>query len=290
MQTQDTKNLDAASTAISEALGDIRNSLNKMYLELSVVKKDIDAMKSGRRINGELICQRLDHMLIGLSRVGLFVKEMSPPGLFDTFAVKNPNAIDTKPLDIYEQCINSSQEIQQDIVQQCQEFGKTMTDLTKGRDSVQCLSDYVSLLKRLREDLVSRRNRVESLKQRKRDGEKGSNEERNATFLIAKVKGLIRPLEAFSEFVLDSYCKKRKKMMSEIWRTTVAIEEMYDTLSKEYKETIPKHSSTHSIQSALKEMSDITRRHIETDKANRLVKSGDMTALERRKMLAGLKH
>ena len=79
-------------------------------------------------------------------------------------------------------------------------------------------------------------------------------------------------------------------MLSEIWRTTVAIEELYDDKSKEFKETIPSASDNHKVESALRELMAIATRHKETYKANMLVQSDDMSALERRKIIAGLKN
>lgn len=279
-------------TAIEEmtrSLGEIKGFCQSIYLGIESVLKELDSLKGERRISSDRICDRLDKILIGVSNLSMGLKEITAPGILAGYKVKHPEIIDTTPLPLYEELTSAAQEIQGDIAQRCAKFGKKMLEMTNGRDSTQFLADCVNLLKDMHREIEARRNRVEALRNRRKNIDKGSNEQKNAAILIVKVKSMIEPLEKFSEFVLNSYFAKRRRMLSEIWRTTSAIEEMYDDKSVEFKERVPAASEAHKISSALKELSSITNRHTETHRVNMLVKSGNMSALERRKVLAGLK-
>lgn len=275
-------------TEIEETLGDIKNSLQNLCLGLDGVRRDIADLKHSKNLSAERICDRLDRMRISLSNLSLDMESITPPGIISAHEVKHPEQIDATPLELKDDITKAAEEMQGELEERCKAFGEKMAELTSGRDSIQCLADYAHLLKQLHDEIESRRNRVESLKERRRKADKDSNEQRNAAILIAKVKNMIAPLEKFSAFVLDSYFKKRKRIISEIWKTTVAIESMYEPTTAEFKETIPSKAATSPITSALKELSSMNQRHMETHRANELVRSGNMSTLERRKILAAI--
>ena len=280
---------DKAVQEITASLDEIRGLLCGVTLNTESIKKDVEEIKQSRKASVERVNEKLGRMLRSLSALDFLVKGLTTPNLFDTFHVRHPEHIDTTPQDMYDELTAAAQEIQGEVDARCEAFGKKMLELTSGRDSTQFLADCVALLKEMQCEIVSRRERIESLKLRRRNADKDSNEQKNAAILTVKIRSMIEPLEKFTEFVLDSYFAKRKRMLAEIWRTTVAIEEMYDETSKEFKEKIPSASDTHRISSALKNLLDITTRHEETHRANELVRVGSMSALERRKILAGLK-
>ena len=273
---------------IEESLASIKNSLQNLCLGLEGVRRDVDELKTSRILSAERVCDRLDRMRITLSNLSMEMEGITPPGIISAHEVKHPEQVDTTPLEMKDDLEKAAQEMQGELESRCRAFGEKMAELTSGRDSIQCLADYTQLLKEMRDEIESRRNRIESLKERRRKADKDSNEQRNAAILIAKVKNMMTPLEKFSAFVLDSYFKKRRRIISEVWKTTVAIESMYGTASAEFKETIPAKSAASPISSALKELAAITQRHMETHRANELVRSGNMSALERRKILAAI--
>lgn len=279
---------EKAPKEIAESLGDIKNTLQSLCLGMEEIRRDLEVLKNSKGVSAERVSAKLDRMLMGLSRLTKDIKDITPPGIIATHEVKHPADMDTAPQEMFDELTKAASEIQGEIEERCAAFGKRMAELTENRDSIQCLADYMNLLQEMKDEIVSRRNRIESLKERKRKADKDSNEQKNASILLVKVRSMIEPLERFSAFVLDSYFKKRKRIVAEVWRTTSAIETMYDNTSKEFKETIPAASASASIASALKELSTITHRHVETNKANQLVMTGNMSALERRKVLAAL--
>lgn len=280
---------DIALEKITDSLAEIKDVCQNISLGLAFCQREIDEIKKAKKASAERVSDKLDKMIMGMSNLGFLLKDLTAPGVITGFKVTHPGLMDTTPKEIYEELTAVANEIQGEVDQRCKAFGEKMTELTANRDSTQYLSDCVALLKEMRSEIVSRRERIEALKQRRRNADKDSNEQKNAAILIVKVRSMIEPLEKFSNFVFDSYFAKRKRMMTEIWRTTVAIEEMYNETSAEFKERIPSASEDHKIGAALKNLVEIARRHEETHKANCLVRAGSMSALERRKILAGLK-
>ena len=274
---------------ISDTLGEIKESASAILEQLAAIRQDYAELSQNRNVPTKRICDRLDDIQRKISAMNYGIQELSAPTIMATYKVSHPEFIDTIPLDLYNEVTDIAQDIKDDIDKQTDAVGKRIAEISQERDSVQSLADYVALLKKLRDDIVSRRERVESLKTRRRQADKDSNEQKNASILIVKVRSLIEPYERLSQFILGCYFKKRRRIMSEIWRTTSAIEEMYDVKSEEYKSKIPAISVESPISSALRHLADITKRHDETFKANTLVQTGQMTALERRKILAGLK-
>lgn len=281
---------DIAFEKITDSLAEIKDVCQNISIGLAFCQREIDEIKKAKKASAERVSAKLDQMIIGMSNLGLLLKGLTAPGIITSFKVTHPGIIDTTPKEMYAELTEAANEVGGEIDQRCKAFGEKMAELTADRDSTQYLSDCVALLKEMRSEIVSRRERIESLKQRRRNADKDSYEQKNAALLIFKVRSMIEPLEKFSYFVFDSYFAKRKRMMAEIWRTSVAIEEMYDETSTEYKERIPSASESHKIGSALKELNAIARRHEVTHKANCLVWAGNMSALERRKILAGLKN
>lgn len=274
---------------ISDRLKEMTESLREMNAGLQAVRRDIAEATAGRKLPVERINDKLEKLIIGMSNLDLTVKGFTAPGVLAGYKVRHPEQIDTEPIDIYDEVSIDALDIQRDVDARCEAFRDKMFALTADRDSTQYLADCVKLLSRIRDEIVSRRDRVEALRQRRRNADKGSNEQKNASVIMMKIKGMIEPLEMFAAFVLNSYFARRKRMIAEIWRTTVAIERMFDDASEEFQMSIPKASNEYRIESALRELTEITKRHTETHRANCLVKSGDMTVLERRKILAGLK-
>jgi hypothetical protein len=280
---------EIAIEKIGEDLGEIKGHCQNLYLGMEFIKREIDSLRAEKRVSAERVSDKLDKMLVSMSNLSYVMKELTAPGVLAGYKVRHPELIDTAPQEIYDDLAKAAQEIEGDVNSRCDAFAKKMLELTSNRDSTQYLADCVALLKEMHREIESRRDRVEALKKRRRNSDKNSNEQRNAAILMVKVKSMIEPLEKFTEFVLDSYFAKRHRIMSEIWRTTAAIEELYDSKSVEYKEKVPAASDAHKIGSALKELTQITTRHSETHKANMMVKTGNMSVLERRRMLAGLK-
>ena len=281
---------DIAFEKITDSLAELKEICQSISLGLAFCQREIDEIKQSKKVSAERVSDKLDKMIMWMSNLSFVLKSLTASDLITGYKVTHPGLIDTTPKEMYEELTAVANEIHGDIEQRCKAFGQKMTELTVNRDSTQDLSDCVALLKEMRAEIVSRRERVESLKQRRRNSDKDSNEQKNAAILIVKVRSMIEPLEKFSDFVFRSYFAKRKRMITEIWRTTVALEEMYTETSPEYKERIPSASDAHPIISALKNLSEIARRHEETHKANCLVKAGSMSALERRKILARLKN
>lgn len=279
---------DKANADIQEALGEIKNTLQGMQDGLAAVKREVLALHEEKKYPSELICRRLDTLLRGFSYLMEDIKPITPLSILTSYQIKHPEQLDTEPIGLADALTKAASEIQDEVDGRCKAFCAKMAELTEARDPVQCLADYSQLLKDLRDEIVSRRARVDALKERRRKADKDSNEQANAAILIVKVRSMIEPLEKFSEIVLESYFKKRKRIIAEVWKTTCAIEGLYDTKSQEYKEKIPEKSAEAPITTALKELTEINIRHMETNKANALVKSGNMTALERRKMMADI--
>lgn len=274
---------------ISDRLKEMTESLREMNASLQDVRRDLAGVTAGGKFPVARINDKLETLIVGMSNLDLIVKEFSAPGVLAGYKVRHPDKIDTEPIDLYDEVSIDALDIQRDVDARCEAFRDKMFALTADRDSTQYLSDCVKLLSRIRDEIVSRRDRVELLRERRRNADKGSNEQKNASLIMMKIKGMIEPLEKFAAFVLNSYFARRKRMIAEIWRTTVAIEQMFDDASDEFQLSIPKASNEYRIESALRELTEITKRHTETHRANCLVKSGDMTVLERRKILAGLK-
>lgn len=280
---------EIALEKIEEDLGEIKSHCQNISLGIEFIKREIDSLRSEKRVSAERVSDKLDKMIVSIANLSYVLKELTAPGILAGYKVRHPELIDTTPQEIYDDLTKAAQEIEGEVNSRCAAFAQKMLELTSDRDSTQYLADCVALLKEMNREIVSRRDRIESLKKRRRNSDKDSNEQKNAAILMVKVKSMIEPLEKFTEFVLDSYFAKRHRIMSEIWRTTVAIEELYNSKSLEYKEKIPAASDAHKIASALKELTEITTRHIETANANMLVKAGNMSVLERRRILAGLR-
>ena len=275
---------------ITDSLNEIKEYCNRLCSKTEAIQHDVESLKKERRMSAERISDKLDGILIDLRGMIFILQNLTAPDVLCGFKIRHPEIIDTTPVDVGDEVTSIANDIEKDVDKKCEELSKKMKELADGRDSAQYLSDCVSLLKRMRNEIVSRRSRVEALRKRRRNMDKDSNEQKNAAILTVKVKSIIAPLEKFTDLVLDSYFAKRKRLMSEIWRTTVAIEELYDSDSHEFKNRIPHASDNYKISSAIRDLSKITTRHEETNKANVLVASGNMSALERRRLLAGLKN
>lgn len=280
---------EIALEKIEEDLGEIKSHCQNISLGIEFIKREIDSLRAEKRVSAERVSDKLDKMIVSIANLSYVLKELTAPGILAGYKVRHPELIDTTPQEIYDDLTKAAQEIEGEVNNRCAAFAQKMLELTADRDSTQYLADCVALLKEMNREIVSRRDRIEALKKRRRNSDKDSNEQKNAAILMVKVKSMIEPLEKFTEFVLDSYFAKRHRIMSEIWRTTVAIEELYNSKSLEYKEKIPAASDAHKIASALKELTEITTRHTETANANMLVKAGNMSVLERRRILAGLR-
>lgn len=274
---------------LESMLGEIKTTLQTTCLGIEEIRREIEVLKNEKRIQATLLLSKLDNISRNVIKVGYVMKDMTVPEIMTAYEVRHPEIFDTTPIDMTEDLMQVVQEIQGEVAEKCEAFGKKMTEITRTRSPLQCLGDYVFVLKDLRDEIISRRNRVHALQERRKKTDKDSNEQKNAAVLIMKVRSMIKPLEAFTAFVLDSFFKKRKKVLSEVWRDTLAIEEMYEPKSEEYKEIIPSASSSAQVSVYLAELAEIAKRHEMTHKANCLVKSGNMSVLERRKMLAGIK-
>ena len=283
------QNKDVACSHIADDLAEIKDYCKKILGGVESIQRDVQRLKDDRHAYSERIASSISHVMARMSNISYVINELTAPGILDNYKIRHPEYIDTEPQEIYEELKACAAEIQGEVNERCVAFGKRLAELVSNRDPVQCLSDYVEVLKELRDETTSRRERLESLKKRRRNSDKGSNEQKNAAVLMAKVKSMLVPLEKFSEIVLDSFFKRRKSIISAVWRTTVAVEEMFESGSPEHKEKIPKSSAESSIASALKDLSKISTRHDETHRANFLVQTGNMSALERRKILAGLR-
>lgn len=272
---------------VTEALGEIKSDMQSVILTFEIIQRDFDALRLGKRIPSEQITKIMSSIQGYLSNVSHGINALNAKEIITAYRVKHPEVTDSVSL--------SEDEISKVIVEINDQIEKKFDDVTKElifcseHDSLQCLADYVEIMRSIRDDMKTRRERIASLKQRRKNLDKESNEQKNAGLLIVKVQSMLKPLERCFAFVLRSFFKKRKRIMAEVWRTTLAVESMFDETSTEFKELIPSESNEFTISSALRELTEISRRHVETHRVNVLVKTGNMSALERRKILNGLK-
>ena len=278
-----------ASEIVENALASLKNDMQVLQMTLESIGRDIagytpDKAKDLRTIREKL--DRLSYKIIGME---LNLKDVTATGLLNAYELQHPEVIDTEPLEIDSETLREITEIKGDAKTLCKIYTQRLSEFYSSRDPVQSLADYLVLMKELRCEIKGKRDKLIALAQRRKQADKGSQEQKNAATIIARIKDAIAPLERLFAFVLDSYFKRRKRIISEIWRTTVEVESLYDAKTREYLETIPAAASNASISSALKELSEISHRHIETHRANTLVKTGQMSVLERRKTLAALK-
>ena len=272
---------------VTEALGEIKSDMQSVILTFEIIQRDFDALRLGKRIPSEQITKILSSIQGYLSNVSHGINALNAKEIITAYRVRHPEVTDTVAL--------SEDEISKVIVEINDQIEKKCDDVTKEliicseRDSLQCLADYVEIMRSIRDDMKTRRERIAALKQRRKNLDKESNEQKNAGLLIVKVQSMLKPLERCFAFVLRSFFKKRKRIMAEVWRSTLAVESMFDETSTEFKELIPSESNEFAISSALRELTEISRRHVETHRVNVLVKTGNMSALERRKILNGLK-
>lgn len=277
------------ASIVADALREIKEELNRFSLEVQEIKTEMQSIKVGLRIYPQGLYSKVDSLSARVYQLNVSVKDLSPEKIISAKELGSPHLIDAEPQNDLDAVSAFARDAQEDLAKRIEAFREELSKSLAGRDPIQCLSDYFALLRTLKSEKNSKVQRISALKQRRKNSDKDSFEQKNAAFLLAKLKVEVKLLDAFIEFIVDCYFQKRKSIISVIRRTTCGIEEMFSETEKEYKTVIPEKGESSSIVSAAKELYEIAKRHEETSRANFLVRSGNMSALERRSYLAKLK-
>lgn len=279
---------DKRHEQISATLGELKDAMQSIYMDEEYIRGEIENLRAEKKINGERIHAKLDRIQMSLSAMNALMSEITLPSVYKSYSLRHPEHIDIQPLEGCDELVQEILDLESDVQSQAEEFSKRLENVVGEHDHVQQLSDYLALLREIGESINAKRKRIEALKKRKHNSDKDSNEQRNATLILDKVNSTLKPLETLASVVVNWYFKKRKKIIAEVWKTSCALETLFPKDSSMFQNTIPSASFDSPVNSALKELGIINQRHVETHKANSLVRSGNMSTLERRKLLAGL--